>query len=193
MKHLFNILPKLTAIAAIALSASSCNRAEYAMLPKTTPYHDTQRTVAVKPAPSATPVSPETAAPVMQETVVPEMAAPVAAKQQAPAAQRPANTVAKATAPAKTAASKLNLAQKALVHKLAKKADKLTAKTHFSKKSEAASEEDANALSRNIKLGIILILIGLLLGIFGGVIGVLGGIVALIGVVLIILGLLDEV
>lgn len=194
MKHLFNILPKLTAIAAIALSASSCNRAEYAMLPKTTSYHGTQRAVAVKPTPSTAPISPETAIPVTKEAVVSEVVAPVVAAQQAPAAQRSATARAtKPAAPTKTAAPKLSLVQKAVVQKLAKKADKLTAKTHFSRKSEAASQEDANALSRNIKLGIVLLLVGILLGIFGGIIGVIGLIFVVLGLVLLIVGLLDEV
>lgn len=202
MKHLFNILPKLTVIAAIALSASSCNRAEYAMLPKTTSYHGTQRAVAVKPAPTATPVTPESVAPATQEAVVateqeavvPKAAAPAVATQQAPASKPVAPAVAdKSVASTKSTAPKLNLVQKAVVQKLVKKANKLAAKTHVSKKSEAASQEDANALSRNIKLGIILLLIGILLGIFGGIIGVIGLIFVILGLVLLILGLLDEV
>jgi sulfite exporter TauE/SafE len=63
-------------------------------------------------------------------------------------------------------------------------------KTQAMKSKEAASHEEANALNRYIKLGIILILVGLLVGI---VFGFLGYILSIIGVVLIILGLLDEI
>lgn len=198
MKHLSGLLHKLTAVAAVAVALTSCNRAEYAMLPKTSSaYHGTQRGVIVTPAPAATTVAPEATAPVAVEAEAPAavaQVAPVAAEKPAAKAAALAKATAKAAAPAKaTAAPKLNFAQKAVVAKLVKKADKLATKAQFNKKSEVASQEDANALSRNIKLGIVLLLIGVLLGIFGGIIGVLGGIIAIIGIVFIILGLLDEV
>lgn len=192
MKHLSGILHKLTAVAAVAVALTSCNRAEYAMLPKTSSaYHGTQRAVTVAPAPVAT----ETPAVALAAEV-----APVAVPAEKPVAvTTPAATpaVAKTTTAAPAApvakAAKLNFAQKAVVAKLTKQADKLAAKAQVNKKSEVASKEDANALNRNIKLGIILLLIGVLLGVFGGILGVLGGIIGIIGIVLIILGLLDEV
>jgi hypothetical protein len=189
MKHLSGILRKLTAVAAVAVALTSCNRAEYAMLPKTSSaYHGTQRAITVAPAPAT--------AEVVAPAPTPE-AAPVAVPAEqavavAPVAKSAAPAVAKTEAPV-AKAPKLNLAQKALVAKLAKKADKLATKAQFKKKSEVASTEEANALSRNIKLGIILLLIGVLLGVFGGILGLLGGIIGVIGIVLIILGLLDEV
>lgn len=190
MKHLSGILHKLTAVAAVAVALTSCNRAEYAMLPKTSSsaYHGTQRAVTVAPAPVAT----ETAA-----TAPVAEAAPVAApieKTVAVAAPAAKPAVAKAPVAAPAAkAPKLNFAQKAVVAKLTKQANKLTAKAQVNKKSEVASQEDANAINRNIKLGIILLLIGVLLGVFGGILSLLGGIIGIIGVILIILGLLDEV
>ncbi|MBX0290775.1 hypothetical protein K3G63_10020 [Hymenobacter sp. HSC-4F20] len=194
MKHLSGILHKLTAVAAVAVALTSCNRAEYAMLPKTSSsaYHGTQRGVVVTPAP-ATAEAPE-AAPKAPEAVAVEAPASMPTPAATPAPVAPRQTV--ASAPAKTApaaaasAPKLNLAQKALVAKLAKKADKLAAKAQVSKKSEAASTEEANAISRNIKLGIILVLVGLLVGLISGL---LGSIIAIIGIVFIVLGLLDEV
>ncbi|WP_161806890.1 hypothetical protein [Hymenobacter sp. AT01-02] len=40
MKHLSGIMRKVTAVAAVAVALTSCNRAEYAMLPKTSSaYH----------------------------------------------------------------------------------------------------------------------------------------------------------
>ena len=190
MKHLSGLLHKLTAVAAVAVALTSCNRSEYAMLPKTSSaYHGTQRATIVQPAPAVATAeqavnapAPVAAAPVEAAPIV--AAAPVAA---APVAVE--KSVAAAT-PAKTAAPKLNFAQKALVAKLTKKANKLAAKTQVSKKSEAASQEDANSISRNIKLGIILLLIGILVGL---IIPILGTVIAIIGIVFIVLGLLDEV
>ncbi|MCA8831298.1 hypothetical protein [Hymenobacter pini] len=188
MKHLSGILHKLTAVAAVAVALTSCNRAEYAMLPKTSSaYHGTQRAVTVAPAPA--PVTSEAAAPAPTAESA-QVAAPAAKSvAAAPVAQPAAKATAKAEAPV-AKAPKLNFAQKALVAKLAKKADKLTAKAQLSKKSEAASQEDANAISRNIKLGIILLLIGILVGLL---IPILGTVIAIIGIVFIVLGLLDEV
>jgi hypothetical protein len=76
---------------------------------------------------------------------------------------------------------------------LVKKANKLAAKAQVNKKTEVASKEDANAISRNIKLGIILLLVGILVGILGGIFSLIGTIIAIIGIVFIVLGLLDEV
>ncbi|MDU0371107.1 hypothetical protein ACFPAF_11925 [Hymenobacter endophyticus] len=191
MKHLSGILHKLTAVAAVAVALTSCNRAEYAMLPKTSSaYHGTQRAATVAPAPVAT--ETPVAAPA---TDVAPVAAPVekSVAISAPAAKPAVAKTSAAPTAAVAKAPKLNFAQKAVVAKLTKQANKLAAKTQVSKKSEVASEEDATALSRNIKLGIILLLIGVLLGIFGGILGLLGAIIGVIGVVLIILGLLDEV
>lgn len=200
MKHLFNILPKLTAIAAVALSISSCNRAEYAMLPKTTPYHATYGTTKTVPAPA---VASEKVA----VTEAPAVDAPAKnAVAIAPAATTPATTPAKApvaAAPAKsktveTAATpaprKLNLVQRVAVAKMLKQVDKATAKVKIKKNNEAAG---ANRLEGKLRQGVILLLAGLLIEILGaatgiGLIYVLGAIVAIIGVVLIVLYLLDE-
>ncbi|AHJ98723.1 hypothetical protein [Hymenobacter swuensis] len=186
MKHLSGLLHKLTAVAAVAVALSSCNRAEYAMLPKTSSaYHGTQRAVAVTPAP----ITETTVTPVTTEVSTPAVPVPAAAAQAAPVA---AEKSAVAAAPAKAAAPapKLNFAQKALVAKLTKQANKLSAKAQVNKKSEVAAKEDANAISRNIKLGIILLLIGILVGLISGI---LGTVIAIIGIVFIVLGLLDEV
>lgn len=183
MKHLSGFLHKLTAVAAVAAALTSCNRAEYAMLPKTSSaYHGTQRAVTVAPAPA----TETAAAPVATEAVA---TAPVAAAPAAPAAVV-APVTAKAEAPAPTKTAKLNFAQKAVVAKLTKQANKLAAKAQVNKKSEVAAKEDANAISRNIKLGIILLLIGILIGL---IIPILGTVIAIIGIVFIVLGLLDEV
>ncbi|KUG06812.1 hypothetical protein [Solirubrum puertoriconensis] len=193
MKQLASALQKMAAAALFAAALTGCARNEYAMLPKTSSYHgDQHRSVAVKPA---APVAEQTApAVVADEPVAPAATVAAAVKDEA-AAPRKAAKVAKqeraevAAAPA----AKPNMVQKALVAKALKKVDKLAAKAELKKQSNAASADDANALAKNIKLGIILLLIGVLLGIFGGIIGLLGLIFAIIGIVLIVLGLLEEI
>ncbi|MBT2557338.1 hypothetical protein J7E24_06045 [Hymenobacter sp. ISL-91] len=199
MKHLSNLLRKLTAVAAVGIALTSCNRAEYAMLPKTSSaYHGTQRSTIIKPAPAPeVAVAPQVVA---EAVVTPEAVAPVAA----PAAVATAAPVAKAApvaaaAPAKVAkAPKLNLVQKALVNKITKQADKLAAKAGIVKKSSETAATDR--LEGKLRQGLILMLVGLLvglLGVIGGTIGaifsILGSIIFIIGVVLVILYLLDEI
>ncbi|MDF7813523.1 hypothetical protein [Hymenobacter sp. YC55] len=200
MKHLFNILPKLTAIAAVALSISSCNRAEYAMLPKTTPYHATYGTTKTVPAPAtASEKVAATEAPVVEAPAKSSVAAAPAAT--APATTRTNASVAAAPAKAKaaktvatTAPRKPNLVQRLAVAKMLKQVDKATTKVKIKKHTEAAG---ANRLEGKLRQGVILLLAGLLIEILGaatgiGLIYVLGAIVAIIGIVLIILYLLDE-
>ncbi|WP_026351261.1 hypothetical protein [Hymenobacter aerophilus] len=199
MKHLSNLLRKLTAVAAIGIALTSCNRAEYAMLPKTgsSAYHGTQRATIIKPAPATAAAEVAVAPQVAPEAVAaPEVAAaPVAAPAAKPAAVAKAAKAAPVTAAAPTKAPKMNFMQKALVQKIAKKADKLAAKAQLNKGSETAS---ANRLEGKLRQGVILLLAGLLIEVLGAITGisiiyVLGAIVALIGVVLIILYLLDEI
>ncbi|OUJ75568.1 hypothetical protein [Hymenobacter crusticola] len=196
----------MTSAVLFAASLTSCNRAEYAMLPKTSSYHGTATTRAVAVAP----VAPEAVAPAIIEAapvaapvteassaqVAPVVAAQPAsttASAQVVAPSTPAVAVAKAEVAKPTKTAKLNLVQKAMVQKVMKKADKLASKMQIKQKSETA---DAKRLSGNLRTGIILLLIGLLVSILGGIswiFGLLGGIIAIIGVVLIILGLLDEI
>ncbi|GAA3949325.1 hypothetical protein [Hymenobacter algoricola] len=182
MKHLSGILNKLTVLAAVAVGLSSCNRGEYAVLPKTTPYHETHRSVAIKPAVAPAAATPETAAPtaavapaVVAQT--PVAAAPVAAKAAAPAPR------------------KLSLVQKLAVSKVAKQVSKVADQTQLKKRTETAA---TSKLEGKLRQGVILLIIGLLLELLGaatgiGLIYVLGAIVAIIGVILIVLYLLDEI
>ncbi|WP_133271962.1 hypothetical protein [Hymenobacter radiodurans] len=199
MKHLSGLWHKLTMVVAVTAALSSCNRAEYAMLPKTTSYHGTaQRAVTVAPATEAVAVTE--AAPVAEAPVAVSDEVAIARPVEAPAAavattEAPA-TQAIAVAPAKAAvAPKLNLMQKALVQKVVAKADKMAGKMAFKQRSEVASADDTTALNSNIRNGLILLLVGLLVSLFtgiSGIFGVLGGIISIIGIVLIILGLLDS-
>lgn len=193
MKHLFHHLPKLAAVAAIALSMSSCNRAEYAMLPKTTPYHATYHGTA-KPTPAPVAQQEEVAVVEAPVTVTEEKntaTAAVVAPAAAPvAAEKPAPVAKSATATA--APQKLRLAERVALNKVAKKLDKYAPKLQIKQKSETA---EANAISGNLRTGIILLLIGLLVSLFSGIssiFGLIGGIIAIIGLIFIILWLLDE-
>ncbi|NVO83899.1 hypothetical protein [Hymenobacter terrestris] len=197
MKHLSNLLRKLTAVAAVGIALTSCNRAEYAMLPKTSSaYHGTQRSTIIKPAPAPeVAVAPQVAAEAvaMPEAVVAPVAAPAAVAKAAPAAAAPAKLANAAKA------VKLNFMQKALVQKITKNADKMAAKAGMVKKSSETAA--TNRIDGKLRQGLILILVGLLVGLLAGLVGggvgniiaVLGAIIVIIGVVLIVLYLLDEV
>ncbi|QNH63254.1 hypothetical protein [Hymenobacter sediminicola] len=202
MKHLFHHLPKLAAIAAIALSASSCNRAEYAMLPKTSPYHATYHGTA-KPAPAPVAQQEEIAtaevitAPVEEKNIVAETPAAVPAVTPAatPAAKSAAVASAKATKPAATSAAprKLNLVERAAFSKVTKKLDKLASKAQLKQRYETA---ETSKIGGYLRTGIILILVGLLISLLSGISGIfglIGGIISIIGLIFIILWLLDEV
>jgi hypothetical protein len=162
------------------------------MLPKTTSYHGTaQRTVTVAPATETTvasevvPVSesPVVNAPAREIAVAPALAEPTALKS---AASAPKPTKLSTIAP-----SKMPLVSNAVVAKATKKADQIIDKMMVKKGRETASTKEASAISGNLRIGIILILIGLLLGLIPGIRWV-GGIVSLIGVIFIVLWLLDS-
>jgi hypothetical protein len=193
MKHLSGLWHKLTVVVAVAASLSSCNRAEYAMLPKTTSYHGTaQRTVTVAPATKTTVASSE----VVPVSEAPVATAPAREIAVAPALAEPTTLKSAASAPKPTklstiAPSKMPLVSNAVVAKATKKADQIIDKMMVKKGRETASTKEASAISGNLRIGIILILIGLLLGLIPGIRWV-GGIVSLIGVIFIVLWLLDS-
>lgn len=204
MKHLFNHLPKLAAIAAIALSMSSCNRAEYAMLPKTSPYHATYHGTAKPATPAA---EQEVAAAesqnvvVEEKNVVAETPAAVAAVPATASAPKAAVVEAVAAAPAATKAAqpataaaprKLNLVERAAFNKVVKKVDKLASKAQIKQGSETAG---TSKIGGYLRTGIILLLVGLLVSLLSpisGIFGLIGGIIAIIGLIFIILWLLDQ-
>jgi len=198
MKLLFNTFSKLAAVAAVALSISSCNRAEYAMLPKTTSYHGTER-VAARPNSQPASVNENVATPEIESPAVasapvvaaaPAVVAPAAPEAAAPTSKAIAPKASKSTATTRKAPTFL---QHALVKKVTKRADKIASKMLVKKNQETASTEQANAISGNLRTGIILLLVGLLIGIIpGDIFSLIGGIVAIIGIVFIILWLLDN-
>ncbi|WP_324676444.1 hypothetical protein [Hymenobacter sp. GOD-10R] len=190
----------VTSAVLFAASLTSCNRAEYAMLPKTSSYHGTASTRAVATAP----VAPEAVAPATVEATpvaapatevsAPQTAAVVAAQPVATQAAVVASTApaAKAEVAKPAKAPKLNFMQKAVVQKVMKKADKLANKAQFKKHTETA---DTKRISGKLRTGLLLILAGLILELLGGISGlfyVLGSILVIVGIVVLILWLLDE-
>ena len=181
MPHASNFLRQLTTVAAVALTLGSCHRAEYAALPRTSPYHATYH--APVPPASAVTSKAEVAA-----TAQP----PVISATPAASATTAAVPVTAASEPAKAAVPtprKAGLLQKMLANKLVKKADKLTAKLLKQPQNTA----EVNRISGYLRTGLLLILIGLLITVIpGGSFNTVGIIVAIIGVVFLALWLLDE-
>lgn len=203
MKHLFSSYTKLAALAACALTLGSCNRSEYAMLPKSSSYHGVARVSAPVPTQEAavpTPTKPETVA-TAPTALAPlaTLAAPtaVAAASPSPVAA-PASQAAAATTIATPASSrKLNLVQRLTLAKVTHKLEKAAQKaTVTGRHNNTASTQ---RIDGKLRQGLILLLVGLLVGILasvGGTIGtlfaILGSILFIVGIVLIVLYLLDN-
>ena len=198
MKNFFPPFAKLIVLAACALTLGSCSRSEYAMLPKGSSYHGVARVATPVPAVN---VKPETA-------IVPN-AAPIAAAAPAivaetqpatataaPVAKTPvrvASSVVAIQAPTVVAtapAPKLSLVQRMALSKVTRKMDKLMQKSGSARQHDnMASTSNTAAISGNLRIGIILLLVGLLVGLLNGLIGT---IIAIIGLIFIILWLLDQ-
>ncbi|MGY2131702.1 hypothetical protein ACW9KT_05715 [Hymenobacter sp. HD11105] len=196
MKHLSGLWHKLTVVVAVVASLSSCNRAEYAMLPKTTSYHGTERVVA-RPQPKSTSVAESVAAPVAEtpaSTTEPATVAPTTVASAPSAVPEAAVSAPKATKPATVAARKTpNFMENAMLKKVTKKAEKIADKILVKQNKEIAGTSDANAITGYLRTGIILLLVGLLITIIpGDIFKLIGGIVSIIGIIFIVLWLLDN-
>lgn len=207
MKNLFPSFAKVAAVALCALTFGSCNRAEYAMLPKGASYHGVARAstpVPAKEAVAATPVAEPIAAPVApanaaEPTTVAAQPAPAPASAattvSAPAAQQsstPAEISAAATASTDAApARKLNGIQRLALNKVTKKVDKLVQKAAARQHISTASTTKGG-VSGNLRLGIILMVIGALIALLPGLFRVLGLIVFIVGVLFLLLWVLDQ-
>jgi len=197
MQNLTSTLGRLAVVLTGALALGSCNRAEYAFLPKSASYLGTT-TAAPKArmatAPVATP-APLVQAPVAAPAVAPEIvvattpAAPRAAQVAAPTppAQAEVAVAPEAATIAAPAPQKLSLVQRMALAKVTKKLNKLAAKSPQFKQGDNTAH--TARISGNLRTGLILLLIGLIVGLFNGLIGT---IIALIGVVFLVLWLLDE-
>ncbi|OGX89818.1 hypothetical protein [Hymenobacter coccineus] len=200
MKKLSSSFARLLAVAGCALALGSCNRAEYAMLPKTSTYYGeaAHRHVAAAPAASEQPAA-VAAAPVAAPAPIVEAPAPVAA--MAPAAPRTVAPKALAT-PAAVAATtaaapapKPTLVQRMLANKAVKSVDKMMAKVQGKQATANTARIDGNLRTAIIAL-LIAVIASLFAGISGGVgtiFGIIAVIAAIIGLVFLVLWLLDNV
>jgi hypothetical protein len=204
MKNQFSAFTKLVAVAVCALTLGSCNRAEYAMLPKGSSYHGVTRvSTPVPAAPAAATTETPASETITNEPVA--ATAPAATASAAPApvkahpkavASRPAetavakspNTAAATASTDATPAPKANVLQRLALNKVTRKLDKAmhkaTARQHDNTASTARGGIDGN-----LRIGLILLLVGLLLGLINGLVG---SIVAIIGLIFIVLWLLDQ-
>ncbi|GAB3872608.1 hypothetical protein GCM10028824_23200 [Hymenobacter segetis] len=192
MKNFFPPFAKLIALAACALSLGSCSRSEYAMLPKGSSYGVTRVATPVPAATPATAVAPA-AEPVVATAPVVVEAPAVAATPAAKTTARVATSAVAIEAPTAIAtapAPKLNLVQRMALSKVTRKMDKLMQKSGSVRQHDnTASTSNTAAISGNLRIGIILLLVGLLVGLLNGLIGT---IIAIIGLIFIILWLLDQ-
>ena len=211
MKYLSASFAKLLTVAACALTLGSCNRAEYAMLPKSSSYHGVARVAAPVRVERTTPASavtastaaPETAAAPAAVTTLPsvvagEATAPIQTSPAAAVAQRevsaaettPTHSAAAlaTTAPAPKLTRVQRFAASKLVHKVAKIAN-------IPQVTKQLATAETQKISGNLRTGVILLLIGLLISLFSGInriFGLIGGVIAVIGLIFIILYLLDS-
>jgi hypothetical protein len=194
MKNFSSPFAKLVAVAACILTLGSCNRAEYAMLPKGGSYHGVTR-VATPVPPAVTPAPADPVAAPAPEVASKTEKAPAAVAATAPATAQKAQPVTgaesastTASAPTTASARKPNLLQRLALNKVTRKMDKLVRKAEARQHDNTASTT-RSSISGNLRIGIILLLIGLLVGLINGTIG---SIIAIIGLVFIVLWLLDE-
>ena len=195
MKNIFSPFAKLIAVTACALTLGSCSRAEYAMLPKGGSYHGVTRVAT--PVPAAAVTTAATPAPTAEAVVAPAMVPEATVAAAAPAATRPvakapqaATNLGTAATVAAAPAPKLNLVQRMAMSKVTHKIDKLMQKSGSVRQHDnTASTSKTAAISGNLRIGLILLLVGLLVGLLNGLIGT---IIAIIGLIFIILWLLDQ-
>ena len=189
MKKLSSPFARMLAVAGCALVLGSCNRADYAMLPKASTYYGeaAHRSTAAIPAASEQPtiaVAPAVAA-------APAVATAPAASQAVGPAALAVQSEALATTTAAAPAAKPTLVQRMMAKKVMKKMDKITARVQH--KDATASTARLNG---NLRTGIIFGVVGILLSLLNGVsgiFGVIGLILVIIGIIFVVLWLLDQV
>ncbi|MBF9142161.1 hypothetical protein [Hymenobacter properus] len=209
MKNLFPSFAKAAAVALCALTFGSCNRAEYAMLPKGASYHGVTRAATPVPAkPEAAAATTEAAASAETATVAPAAVAPAAvAAHSTPAPAKvatpaPAAAAQLSTTPAEittastastdaASARKLTGIQRLVLNKVTKKVDKMVQKAAARQHDNTASTAKGG-VSGNLRLGIILMVIGALIALLPGLFRVLGLIVFIVGVLFLLLWVLDQ-
>lgn len=196
MKKLSSPFARLLAVAGCALALGSCNRADYAMLPKASPYYGEASHRRAVAAPAATQRAAEAAAPAPEVAAAPVVAAApaVVAAPTAPQAAKPATVAAQdqaATTIAAAPAPKPTLVQRMLAKKLMKNLNRTAARMQHKDATAATARLDGN-----LRTAILFGLVGVILEILGGVAGifyVIGTILVVIGLIFLVLWLLDQV
>lgn len=194
-------LTKLVTIVACALSLAACNRAEYAMLPKTATYYG-QHTIRVTPATPAVATTASQAddnqyADSQFATMVPAPSPPTSTRciktkvAKHPAASAQSVTVTTPVASEEVAVSprKTTLGQRLALTTLSHKLDKALQKSSTVRPHDNTASVAKGGISGNLRIGLILLLVGLLVGFINGTIG---GIIAIVGLIFIVLWLLDQ-
>jgi hypothetical protein len=208
MKNLFPSFAKAAAVALCALTFGSCNRAEYAMLPKGASYHGVTRAATPVPAAKPTTVATAETTPVAQPATEEAATAPVTAEAATAATNVPA-APAKAAAPQATAPKATEVAAapaaaaiiasdapqakgltKMLTRKIEKRVAKLMNKVPSADRQNTA-ETAKGGFSVSLKTGIILMVVGALIALLPGLFRLLGLIIFIVGVLILLLALLD--
>lgn len=212
MLYSFSLFRRAALATVAALSLAACNRAEYAVLPKspaylgsaparvatrpTAPAIAAAPAVAVVPAPAEAPATLEPqVAPAKLTFKAPKTVAVAVPQSElaAPVAVAPAALQAPAVAAAPAAPARLNLVQRLMLKKVSKQLDKLMAKSPQLKQRSAAA--GTARLDSGLRSALIVLLIGVILAAFSGVagiFGILGAILIIVGLVLLLIYLLDQ-
>lgn len=204
MKNFSSSITRLVAVAACALTLGSCNRAEYAMLPKGSSYLGSTRVATPVPAApakevAATEPTVAEALPATAALPAPVVAAAPAAAPAAPAAQpqvaaTPAPTPAAAATVAAAPAPKLNLGQRMALSKVARQLNKLAQKPGMMQQHDNTAA--TKKLDTRLRQAILFWVLGVILEIVGaftsGFIYVAGAVLIVIGTVFFIIWLVEK-
>ncbi len=201
-----NIFARLAAVAAVALSLGSCNRAEYATLPASSAYLGSparahRAAVAIAPvsqAPAATLAAPVAATatnkPADEPTKAATAVAPTAPLPAAPVAAAQADEARPAAVATAEPTAKSGLMQTLLAKKVLRQADRLTSNLQQRAEHRNTASTAKGGLNSNLKLGIILLVVGAIVTLLpGGIFDLIGAIIAIIGLLFILLAILDMV
>ena len=201
MQNLTSTLGRLAVVLTTTLALASCNRAEYAFLPKSAAYLGTTTAapkahVAPTPAPAAQAPAPLAETPAVAPEIVvatpaptPRAATAAAPTPPAPAQAAPAPEVATVTTPAP---KRLNLLQRLAVNKVMRKLEKQTQKITARQSDNTASTTRSN-LDSKLRYAIIFGAIGLIFFVIGGgVANTVGTILFIVALLFLLFWLLDN-
>ena len=196
-KHLFAAAVGATLLASCSRPVAyfQPSQREHFSSPKTetvaavTPLEATQPVAAPVSAPEATPAPAEQIA--QAKTVMNQVEAYVRNDSKLASNKMLAKRMTRANELMSTATNKAAVGNNTTVAKKMTFMERTMLKKIDKKIKKHVAPDEANALNRNTRNGIILAGIGLILSFFGSVIGVIGLILLIVGVILILLGVLE--